>query len=67
MNIKKIKECIEKIVYELYYLSGHPHKLLSILNTSVSCNFIHLQHKCNFFWEIVNVINNKRDNEDAIN
>ena len=36
MNIKKIKKCIEKIVYKLYSLSGHPHKLLSILNASVS-------------------------------
>ena len=36
MNIKKIKKCIEKIVYKLYSLSGHPHKLLSILNASMS-------------------------------
>ena len=43
MNIKKIKKCIEKIVYKLYSLSGHPHKLLSILNTSVS-SFIISSH-----------------------
>ena len=45
MNIKKIKKCIEKIVYKLYSLSGHPHKLLSILNTSVS-SFIISSHTC---------------------
>ena len=45
MNIKKIKKCIEKIVYKLYSLSGHPHKLLSILITSVS-SFIISSHTC---------------------